>query len=93
MLTCHTNNGVYLFFETSSDRTWEVLGVELPEPALHNYSARIHEGGLVVIAEGNLDDDSFLDLWYGYLGEDAPYAALVASDALNLDLYPDEHIE
>lgn len=59
----HAKHGTYLPFVKGDDATWKALGVTLPRPVKHSLSAGITREGFRILAEGNLDDDPFLDRW------------------------------
>ncbi|HVO30205.1 MAG TPA: hypothetical protein VMV18_05700, partial [bacterium] len=47
------------------EETWKTLGVTLPYPASHVFSAQVGpKGNLILRAEGNLDGDGWLDRWH-----------------------------
>jgi len=80
-------NGEYLLFEAAGPQTWEALGVTFPGEVHHEFSASMKDGQLFLVAKGNLDDDAFLDVWWG--GPANGTSAQLTSDVLNVDMYPD----
>jgi hypothetical protein len=81
--------GDYLLFEEGDEATWAALELRFPEAVHHRFSASLKGGELLLVAEGNLDEDPFTDLWWG--GPANGFEAQLTSDALNLDMYPDDH--
>lgn len=84
-------HGEYLAFERGDEQTWAALGVTLPGPVLHEFRTTIYDGMFTVVAEGNLDDDPFTDLWYGHMRDGEYMPGQLTSDALDVDMYPDAH--
>src|SRR5207248_9923496 len=74
----------WLAFDDGDAGVWAKLGVKLPQPASHTYSAKIEGGTLVLTAEGNLDDDPFVDLWQ--VDPSTGLALQEKSDSVNMDL-------
>ena len=74
----------YLAFSEGGAITWASLGLTLPEAEHHRYRAVVKDGKLRLTAEGNVDDDPFLDLWT--VDAASGEAVQLKSDATNLDL-------
>lgn len=75
----------YLAFSEGGPTTWASLGLDgLPDEEHHRYRAVVKDGKLRLTAEGNLDDDPFVDLWT--IDAATGDAVQLKSDANNLDL-------
>lgn len=75
----------YLAFSEGGPTTWTSLGLDgLPDEEHHRYRAVVKDGKLRLTAEGNLDDDPFVDLWT--IDATTGEAVHLKSDASNLDL-------
>ena len=83
----HTKHGKWLTFEKGDEATWKELGVVLPREQYHVFSGVLDrfDGHLILMAQGNLDGDPFLDRWHLDLQRDGMGPNQDDNDALNLE--------
>jgi len=74
----------WLAFAEGDSKALAKLGVKLPKPAHHRFSATLDAGKLVLTASGNLDDDPFLDEWK--LDSSVGVAVQTKNDAFDIDM-------
>ncbi len=83
------SKGSYLLFKEATPETWSRLGIEPIGELAHNYRASLQDGELLLEAWGNLDDDESLDIWWAGPANGGGGAGQLATDALDMVLYPE----
>jgi hypothetical protein len=74
----HQENGVYL--ACPDNNSFTILGMEIPDNAVYEYSVVLAEDGFISTATANLDEDPTLDIW---ISNEGSYIACTSDDVLN----------